>query len=273
MNWRDWREDVCQQDDEPSTPSEPGAEVGVSEAMAEGAKVHKAMEDLFSAEDRKVLDRITERVQRGPILVVDDGRDEIRRRFLSVSEPSEGRAFVEVAIACPPVGVPPPAEPEHDIMCFCLQCAPNQRCEPGPVVLATEFRYGRDALGRRVRGVPDAVNGTPWPLLSPEERRGYTDGQFDHEAFETDEAARVLVAEGYKQTSRKFRHVARLPRGKSGLEALKEADPEGYAHIMDNAERQAADTYRRIHARGPDKLSLTVEGFEAFRKAGGEPSW
>ncbi len=126
------------------------------------------------------------------------------------------------------------AEPEHDIMCFCLRCAPNQRCEPGRVILAMDVAADAE--------------------FSPEDE------------------ARLLVFEGFQQTSGKYRQVARVPRGKSGLEALLEADPKAHARIMQKAEAVASDHYRRCCAEGDDKRALSPEVFKAFRKAGGEPS-
>jgi len=87
------------------------------------------------------------------------------------------------------------------------------------------------------------------------------------------EIAAQLVRDGWKSTSNRYRNIARLPEGKTGLEALRDCAPEAYRHIMENAERQAADTYRRIFARGDTKQTLDQDMFQAFKRARGEASW
>ncbi len=75
----------------------------------------------------------------------------------------------------------------------------------------------------------------------------------------------ALVAQGYKQVSRKYRMVAGLPEGKTGLEALKEADPEKYADLMTRVEEMAADRYRTYCAdKNGHRLTLTWEEFNEF---------
>jgi hypothetical protein len=73
-----------------------------------------------------------------------------------------------------------------------------------------------------------------------------------------------LIAQGYEQTSRKYRIVARLPPGKTGLEALAEVDPGLAANILRNANEQAAQQFRRVHAQGEDQLTLTWGEFNEF---------
>lgn len=81
-----------------------------------------------------------------------------------------------------------------------------------------------------------------------------------------------MVEDGYQQISRKYRLVARLPKGETGLEALKRVDLRSYLRIMNQAEHSAADTYRRMHAREEgNEIELDEKEFEAFRKAGGTP--
>jgi hypothetical protein len=79
--------------------------------------------------------------------------------------------------------------------------------------------------------------------------------------------AHELLAKGYQQISRKYRHVARLPEGKTGLQALMEVDPLLAKRMLDSAESYAKEHYLRVHAK--DKLTLSEEEFEAFKKAGG----
>lgn len=86
--------------------------------------------------------------------------------------------------------------------------------------------------------------------------------------------ARERIAAGYRQVSRKHRTVAKLPAGETGLEALARRAPLAYAHLMQQMEQRAADTYRRIYAESEGNwLELDSFDFEAFRKAGGGASW
>lgn len=79
----------------------------------------------------------------------------------------------------------------------------------------------------------------------------------------------------WKGTSNKYRSVARLPEGMTGVEALKQYAPDEYRHTMARLEQQAADTFRRIYADRVDGChrELTVEEWQAFKAAGGEQSW
>lgn len=78
----------------------------------------------------------------------------------------------------------------------------------------------------------------------------------------------------WKGTSNRYRTIARLPEGKSGVEALKDAAPDQYRNIMREVERRAADTYRRMYAeREGNSLMITQEEWAAFKAAGGESSW
>jgi len=73
-----------------------------------------------------------------------------------------------------------------------------------------------------------------------------------------------LIALGFQQVSRKYRLLARIPAGKTGLQALAEVQPDYARQILDNAERQAAAAYMRIHACGDDRVELTREEFEEY---------
>lgn len=73
-------------------------------------------------------------------------------------------------------------------------------------------------------------------------------------------------------------HVEQEPHDSAaagGLEALRICAPDDYKRIMENAERQAADTYRRIYARAHRGTQQTLDSamWIAFKKAGGEASW
>jgi hypothetical protein len=89
------------------------------------------------------------------------------------------------------------------------------------------------------------------------------------------EIARALVRDGWMSTSNKRRTIARLPEGKTGLEALRDVAPEAHDTIMSRAEQQAANGYRRIFASEGDgtRQTLDVSMWMAFKKAGGESSF
>lgn len=80
-----------------------------------------------------------------------------------------------------------------------------------------------------------------------------------------------LVAEGWVQISRRHRMVARLPKGKTGLQALQERDLGAYKRLMERVEREAASTFLRVYSnREGERRELTLPEFAAFRKLGGE---
>lgn len=99
-----------------------------------------------------------------------------------------------------------------------------------------------------------------------------------------------LIKLGYKQVSAKYRTVARLPEGKSGKDALYEAEMAVLAEDGDLAdeilaywrkekkrwvdglgERVAADHFRRVHAHAAGLwLELTPTEFSAFKAQGGK---
>lgn len=77
-----------------------------------------------------------------------------------------------------------------------------------------------------------------------------------------------LVAQGYRQLSRAYRMVGRLPEGKTGLEALAEHDPRLAADFKARAEDWATEHYLRTYARGePEILELSDEEFKDFYQA------
>ena len=73
-----------------------------------------------------------------------------------------------------------------------------------------------------------------------------------------------LIAAGFQQVSRKYRMLARLPPGMTGLEALATVDPQLAAHMLLNANRQAAEQYMRVYAKGPDQVTLTEHEFDEY---------
>ena len=59
--------------------------------------------------------------------------------------------------------------------------------------------------------------------------------------------------------------VARLPEGKTGLEALAEVDPRLAKNMLDRMNNAAAEQYLRCYAKPPYVLNLSVEEFDEFK--------
>jgi hypothetical protein len=83
-----------------------------------------------------------------------------------------------------------------------------------------------------------------------------------------------LLKQGVRQLSRKYRTVARLPPGMTGLQALQERAPERYKEVMKRAEEWAAEDYcRYVAEKYGDHFELTVEQFnEYLAKTGRRPN-
>jgi len=88
--------------------------------------------------------------------------------------------------------------------------------------------------------------------------------------------ARRLIDEGWYQTSRKFRCLARLPEGMTGKEALLEEakkerpwDAEKWVNCL--GERSAGDHWLRCYSRRVEECNQQVSQkvFDAFRRLGG----
>ena len=91
------------------------------------------------------------------------------------------------------------------------------------------------------------------------------------------ESARQLIEEGWHQTSRAYRMLARLPDGMTGVEALIDAErrsqhPQSnvvkWANGLGNA--GAGEHYLRCYAsRDLHGCTLDIPTFSAFKKLGG----
>lgn len=81
-----------------------------------------------------------------------------------------------------------------------------------------------------------------------------------------------LVDAGYFQTSRAYRLVAKLPEGKSAIDALAAHDPRMAAHFLSIAERAARGHYLRGRYAEADgnSLALTEEEFADFIRTPGK---
>ena len=82
--------------------------------------------------------------------------------------------------------------------------------------------------------------------------------------------AKDCVSQGYVQVSRKYRIVARLPTGRTGMQALEAVDSSLAKQIRDNAERSAKEMFLRMYAL--DKLILSREEFAEFLQLVGKRS-
>jgi len=83
-----------------------------------------------------------------------------------------------------------------------------------------------------------------------------------------------IIDQGYYQVSRRFRTLARLPKGKTGMEALLEATDElqpmdAVKWVKGLGEGHAGDHFLRCHAGKNVQIILTEEEFHMFRKLGG----
>lgn len=82
--------------------------------------------------------------------------------------------------------------------------------------------------------------------------------------------AKEAIRLGYYQVSRKHRMVARLPDGKTGVQALAEASGRpDWARML--GETNAGDQFLRCYTdRGGLCVTLDRETFEEFRRLGGD---
>lgn len=96
------------------------------------------------------------------------------------------------------------------------------------------------------------------------------------------EIAQGLINDGYYQVSRAHRHIAKLPEGKTGKQALYEATMENYKHL-DTSKREywekrnkdwvknlgeiaSKDQYLRVYATS---IQVSQAVFNEFRRLGG----
>lgn len=75
--------------------------------------------------------------------------------------------------------------------------------------------------------------------------------------------ARRLIADGYVRTSRRYRHLAKLPPGMTGKQALSLHDREAARRLDDD---EAAGYYLRVFA---PTVTIDETVFRAFQKLGG----
>lgn len=78
-----------------------------------------------------------------------------------------------------------------------------------------------------------------------------------------------LVKEDFKQTSSKFRMVARIKPGEDVMEVLKKLDPSYYRVLQHHAESMLLRSDHR-HSDLVEIKELSLIEFAAFKKAGGK---
>src|SRR5574342_862917 len=78
--------------------------------------------------------------------------------------------------------------------------------------------------------------------------------------------AQDLINNGFYQVSRKFRLLARFPKGLTGKQALSMIDPNLGKRLT---EGDAGDHYLRIYASPPDLIEVDQETMDEFRRLGG----
>lgn len=84
---------------------------------------------------------------------------------------------------------------------------------------------------------------------------------------EAEQLGAALVRDGWKQQSRKYRRVVKVPSGSSALGEIERLDPAEAARLRDAAAKSLENAARQQlwHYRETRELSLKV--FEAFRRA------
>jgi hypothetical protein len=73
-----------------------------------------------------------------------------------------------------------------------------------------------------------------------------------------------IIASGFRQTSRKYRRLARVPQGKTPFEALKEVDPHYAEMLLERLNNWAENEYLRVHANGEDVVELSDDEFKEY---------
>ncbi len=75
----------------------------------------------------------------------------------------------------------------------------------------------------------------------------------------------------YFQTSSRYRIVARLPPGLTGIQAMEQVDPDTANQIRKRIEKMTTDGFLRMYATNMEDLHLclTPEEFAEYKKLGG----
>ena len=83
--------------------------------------------------------------------------------------------------------------------------------------------------------------------------------------------ARILLFDGWYQTSRKHLHLARLPQGKTGIEALRgtQQSKHGRRWAGQLGEESAGDQFLRTTRDPRYRMTVDLEVFRAYKMMGG----
>lgn len=82
-------------------------------------------------------------------------------------------------------------------------------------------------------------------------------------------SVRELIDAGYMQVSGKYRILARLPPGKTALEALDDISPKEAVRVRAQCERTARGRVLRLNSRKEDRVELTPAEFAEFKRLKG----
>lgn len=81
-------------------------------------------------------------------------------------------------------------------------------------------------------------------------------------------SVRELIDAGYMQVSSKYRILARVPPGKTALQAIEDENPEFAAQVRNQCENLTRSHYLRICGR-KDQVELSIEAFKEFKRLRG----
>ncbi|HUU88151.1 MAG TPA: hypothetical protein VMX17_10415 [Candidatus Glassbacteria bacterium] len=85
-----------------------------------------------------------------------------------------------------------------------------------------------------------------------------------------EEKIKQMLADGYRQLSRKYRHIGKLPKGKTGLQALREVDPSLAKSFENRMEEWATDQFLRVYGQQAGCIvTLSHEEFNEFLRQRG----
>ena len=82
-------------------------------------------------------------------------------------------------------------------------------------------------------------------------------------------SVRELIDVGYMQVSSKYRILARVPPGKTALEALDDISPKEAVRVRAQCERTARGQVLRLNSRKEDRVELTPAEFAEFKRLKG----
>jgi len=81
--------------------------------------------------------------------------------------------------------------------------------------------------------------------------------------------AQALIDGGWYQTSRAYCMLAKLPKGKTGMQSLIETKEWDSANVARMGEHGAGEQFLRVYAKGTLKKSVSSHVMDAFKRLGG----